>query len=102
MRKTFSELINSGQPVLADFYADWCMPCKTMSPILKDVARQLKDKAVIIKIDVDSPKNAAVVSRYGITSIPTLMLFKDGKNVWQQSGVTSATDLQQIIQRYAE
>lgn len=102
MRKTFSELINSGQPVLADFYADWCMPCKTMSPILKDVAQQLKDKAVIIKIDVDSPKNAAVVSRYGITSIPTLMLFKDGKNVWQQSGVTSATDLQQIIQRYAE
>ncbi|MBL7976145.1 MAG: thioredoxin [Candidatus Kapabacteria bacterium] len=102
MRKTFSELINSGQPVLADFYADWCMPCKTMSPILKDVAQQLKDKAVIIKIDVDSPKNAAVVSRYGITSIPTLMLFKDGKNVWQQSGVTSATDLQQVIQRYAE
>ncbi|MBX7153530.1 MAG: thioredoxin [Candidatus Kapaibacterium sp.] len=102
MRKTFSELINSRQPVLADFYADWCMPCKTMSPILKDVAQQLKDKAVIIKIDVDSPKNAAVVSRYGITSIPTLMLFKDGKNVWQQSGVTSATDLQQVIQRYAE
>ena len=102
MRKTFSELINSGQPVLADFYADWCVPCKTMSPILKDVAQQLKDKAVIIKIDVDSPKNAAVVSRYGITSIPTLMLFKDGKNVWQQSGVTSATDLQQVIQRYAE
>lgn len=102
MRKTFSELINSGQPVLADFYADWCMPCKTMSPILKDVAQQLKNKAVIIKIDVDSPKNAAVVSRYGISSIPTLMLFKDGKNVWQQSGVTSATDLQQVIQRYAE
>lgn len=102
MRKTFSELINSNQPVLADFYADWCGPCKTMSPILKDVAQITKDKAVIVKIDVDSDKNSAVVQRYGITSVPTLVLFKNGKQVWRQSGVTSATELQNIIYKYAE
>ncbi|MCR9288261.1 MAG: thioredoxin [Bacteroidetes bacterium] len=92
---SFNELINSEKPVLVDFYADWCGPCQAMSPILKEVAGNLKDKASIIKIDVD--KNQAVSMKYGVRGIPTFILFQNGEVKWRHSGMTSAFQLEKII-----
>ena len=92
---TFQNLINSDQLTLVDFYAEWCGPCKTMKPILEDLKRKIGDKATIIKIDVD--KNQEAAAAYSIRSVPTLMLFKAGKIVWQQAGVVSSNDLSKII-----
>lgn len=94
----FHELINQNKPVLVDFKADWCGPCKTMVPILKEVKQRLKDKVSIIKIDVD--KNPSVAAKYQVRGVPTLILFKQGKSVWQQSGVVPATQLVQIIKSF--
>ena len=94
----FHELINQNKPVLVDFKADWCGPCKTMVPILKEVKQRLKDKVSIIKIDVD--KNPSVAAKYQVRGVPTLILFKQGKSVWQQSGVVPASQLVQIIKSF--
>jgi thioredoxin 1 len=95
-RKSFSDLINSpGMPVLVDFYADWCGPCKTMAPILQQVAAQREGKLRVIKIDID--KNPAVAQQYQVRSIPTLILFRQGQPVWRQSGVVPATLLGQAV-----
>ena len=95
-RKSFSELINSpGMPVLVDFYADWCGPCKTMAPILQQVAAQHEGKLRVIKIDVD--KNPAVAQQFKVQSIPTLILFSQGKPVWRQAGVVPAAQLGQAV-----
>lgn len=91
----FNEIINSEKPVLVDFFAEWCGPCKTMSPILKDVAKQVQGKAKIIKIDVD--KNQQVASVYQVRGVPTLILFKNGKQIWRQSGVVHANELVNLI-----
>ncbi len=91
----FNELINSDVPVLVDFYATWCGPCKTMSPILDDVAKQVQGKAKVIKIDVD--KNQAAAATYQVRGVPTLILFKNGKQIWKQSGVVPANDLVTLI-----
>jgi thioredoxin 1 len=95
----FSEIINSKKPVLIDFSAEWCGPCKMMSPILQDLKSKIGDTASIIKIDVD--KNPEISAQYGIQSVPTLMIFKEGKLKWRQSGVVSANDLQAIINKEA-
>ena len=98
-KKSFSELINSpGMPVLVDFYADWCGPCKTMAPILAQVADQHQGKLRVIKIDVD--RNQAVAQQFRVQGIPTLILFKQGQPVWRQSGVVPAPQLAQVVQQF--
>ncbi|MGZ3900886.1 MAG: thioredoxin, partial [Bacteroidia bacterium] len=87
----FNSILNSGKPVLVDFFAEWCGPCKTMAPILKEVKSKLGDKATIIKVDID--KNESAAAAYHVRSVPTLILFKDGKQVWKQAGVVQANEL---------
>ena len=96
---SFNELIDQKNPVLVDFKADWCGPCKTMTPILKEVKKQLKDQVAIIKIDVD--KNPAVAAKYEVRGVPTLMIFKESKQVWKQSGVVQANQLIEIINSFS-
>jgi len=92
---TFKELIKGNTPVLVDFYAEWCGPCKTMSPILTEVAKQVKGKAKILKINVDKNRQAANV--YKVRGVPTFILFKNGKQIWRQSGVIQTNELVNLI-----
>ena len=94
---TFAELTNSEKPVLVDFYADWCAPCRAMKPVLEDLKSQLGENVTIFKIDVD--KNPQVASAYQIQGVPTLILFKNGQIKWRQSGVVPADFLNQVIQQ---
>ena len=84
MKGNFHKIIHSPVPVLVDFYADWCAPCKIQSPILVEIARESGKNLKVIKIDVD--RNPEIASRYQIRSIPTLVLFKNGQAIWRQSG----------------
>ncbi len=92
---TFQEIINQNKPVLVDFFATWCGPCKMMSPILDDVKKRFGENASIIKIDVD--KNPQAVATYQIRGVPTLILFKNGNPLWRQSGVVPANELEKLI-----
>ncbi len=94
----FQDLISSPKPVLIDFHAEWCGPCKMMSPIVKQVATEMGDKATIVKIDVD--KNQQIAEHYQIMGVPTLMIFKNGKSVWRQSGVVQKNQLLQILNSF--
>ncbi|MBN8678015.1 MAG: thioredoxin [Chitinophagales bacterium] len=96
---TFSDLTNSDKPVLVDFYADWCAPCRAMKPILEDLKAQLGDGVSIYKIDVD--KNQMIAERYAIRSIPTIILFKNGEPVWRKSGVASSVELQRMVEQHS-
>lgn len=92
-------IIQQEQPVLIDFYATWCGPCKAVQPILKDVANQAKDQVRIIKIDIDKNPNAA--KQFNVQAVPTLILFKNGEQKWRQSGVAPANVILQEIKKYA-
>jgi thioredoxin 1 len=96
--KSFAEVIQSDKPVLVDFFAEWCGPCKMMPPILKEVKQALGDAVTIIKVDVD--KNSAVASQYNIQGVPTLIVFQKGQVKWRQSGVVPAKQLQGILQQF--
>jgi thioredoxin 1 len=97
-KQTFADIINSETPVLVDFFAEWCGPCKMMSPILKDFAADMGDRVRVIKIDVD--KNPAVAQTYRIQGVPTLMLFQKGETKWRQSGVVQKRQLEQVINQF--
>lgn len=92
---TFSDLINTDKPVLIDFFAEWCGPCKTMKPILEQLKKEVGGKVSIIKIDID--KNNTTASSYNVQSVPTLMLFKNGKVAWRHSGVAQVAELKLVI-----
>ncbi|MBO5252292.1 MAG: thioredoxin [Bacteroidaceae bacterium] len=96
--KSFKEQINSPRPVLVDFYAEWCGPCKMMKPILLDVAERIGDNASIIAIDVD--KEEELANRFRIQSVPTLIIFKNGKQLWRHSGVITSNTLTQLLKEY--
>ena len=93
--ETFNDIIRGDKPVLVDFFAEWCQPCKMMKPILEELRENMGDKIRIIKVDID--KSPVPSSVYNVTSVPTLMLFKNGNILWRQPGVVPAASLQKII-----
>ena len=96
--ENFNELIQSTKPVLVDFYAEWCGPCQIMKPRILDVAERIGDDAKVIQIDIDKEKELA--TRFRIQSVPTLIIFKNGKQQWRQSGLISAHALMQLLKEY--
>jgi len=95
---TFNEIIRSDRPVLVDFFAEWCGPCKMMSPILKEVKSEMGNTVTIIKVDVDKSPQAA--HQYQVQGVPTLILFRNGKPVWRQSGVVPKNALVGVIKNF--
>lgn len=98
MKNSFHSIINSETPVLVDFFATWCGPCKTLGPILTEVKKELGEKVKIVKIDVD--KNEPLSNTYQVKGVPTMILFKNGKQVWRQSGVVPKAEILSIIQSH--
>jgi len=97
---TFSELIRSEKPVLVDFSAEWCGPCKMLAPVLEDVKKRMGDRATIFKLDVD--RNPMIASSYNVMAVPTLIIFQDGKPVWRRSGVLSAVELTRTLETFVK
>lgn len=95
MKGNFETIIKDSRPIVVDFHALWCGPCKVQSPILKEIAAELGEQVRVIKIDVD--QNNVLASQYQIQSVPTLIVFKNGKPVWRHSGVVTKTALLNII-----
>lgn len=98
MADNFNDIISSNKPTLVDFFATWCGPCKMMNPIIEKVKNDLGDEVTVLKIDVDNNKEVSI--KYGIRSVPTLILFKDGEIVWRQSGIVQTKNLIEKIQEF--
>ena len=96
----FEDIIQGNTLVFVDFFATWCGPCKMMHPVLEGLKKQLGERVKIVKIDIDSPVNRQLVNSYQVQAVPTLMLFKEGKMVWRQSGAMQATQIRQVIEKY--
>jgi thioredoxin 1 len=94
-QESFQQLIQSSTPVLVDFYADWCGPCKAMTPVIQEVAREVKGKARVIKVNIDQSKEASAL--YNVSAVPTFILFKNGKSVWRHSGMIDKSSLLRMI-----
>jgi thioredoxin 1 len=99
VKETFNDIIKGDKPVLVDFHAEWCGPCKMMKPVLEQLRQSMGDKIRILKIDID--KNNAIANSLNISGVPTLILFKKGQTLWRQSGVHSVKQLQSIIDEKA-
>ena len=95
----FNEIINSSKPTLVDFYADWCSPCRILSPIIEQTKNSVGEDATVLKIDVDN--NREVVRKYQIKTVPTLLIFKEGEIVWRQSGVISKEMIIDALKKYS-
>ncbi|RZJ70526.1 thioredoxin [Flavobacterium sp.] len=91
----FQQIINQDKPVLVDFFAEWCGPCKALAPILKEVKDELGESVSVIKIDVD--KNRALASQYQVQGVPTMILFRNGRQVWRQSGALPKLEILRVI-----
>ncbi|GAA4417555.1 thioredoxin [Nibrella viscosa] len=98
-KETFQDIIRGDKPVLVDFFAEWCGPCKMMAPTLKQLAERAGDKVRIVKVDIDRSRSAA--NQYQIQSVPTLILFHKGKIVWRQSGVQPLHKLEALVKQHA-
>ncbi len=98
MKGNFNQIINSDTPVLVDFFAEWCGPCKMMAPILQEVAKELNGQMRIIKIDVD--KNPNIAAQFQVRGVPTLAIFKAGKILWKQSGAMDKSSLHSVLRNY--
>lgn len=96
---SFGDIINAEKPVLVDFFAEWCGPCKMMAPILKEVKNQMGEGVTILKVDVD--KNPGTAAQYNVRGVPTLIVFQKGEIKWRQSGVVNARQLQQVLQSFS-
>lgn len=97
--ETFSELIKSDTPVLVDFYADWCGPCKAMSPVIQEVAKAMQGKARVIKVDID--KSAQASNAYHVQAVPTFIIFKNGNIIWRHSGMIDKVSLMKVLTQSA-
>jgi thioredoxin 1 len=95
MSNSFENIIKSEKPVLIDFSATWCGPCKMLAPILKQVKDSLGERVAIFKIDVD--KNQELASKYQVRGVPTMILFQNGKQLWRQSGVLTKDEIIKTI-----
>ncbi len=93
--ESFSDLINADTPVLVDFYADWCGPCKAMNPVIKEVAQSVQGKARVIKVDIDRSVEAA--QAYSVQAVPTFIVFKNGNIIWRHSGMIDRNSLMQVL-----
>lgn len=98
-KEGFFDIIGGNKPVLVDFSAEWCGPCKMMKPVLHELKTMTGDKITILKVDVDA--SPGIASHYRIQSVPTLIIFRNGEVLWRQSGVIQASGLKQILQQYA-
>lgn len=98
MKENLQNILNDSTPVLVDFFAEWCGPCKVQAPVLKEVKSDIGDSVRILKIDVD--KSPAIAQQYQVSSIPTLILFRNGQPIWRQTGVASKQQLVNVLKQH--